>query len=86
MMLLALLSTVLPPYEQKGISHSDQLFMVMMKLRRGTMNQDLGYQFRIDVTQISKIFHLWIDTMAFQLKPLVKWPEREIIWTIVHIH
>ncbi|XP_065892096.1 uncharacterized protein [Dysidea avara] len=81
--LLALLSTVLPPYEHRGISHSDQLLMVLMKLRRATTNQDLAYRFRIDVTRVSKIFHLWIDTMAFQLKPLVKWPERGMIRTTI---
>ena len=83
MTLLALLSTVLSPYEHKGISHSDQLLMVLMKLRWGTTNQHLGYQFRIDVTRVSKIFHMWIDTMAVQLKPLVKWPEREMIRTTI---
>ena len=51
--LLALLSTVLPPYEHRGISHSDQLLMVLMKLRRATTNQDLAYRFRIDVTNQS---------------------------------
>ena len=81
--LLALLSTVLPPYEHRGISHSDQLLMVLMKLRRATTNQDLAYRFRIDVTRVSKIFHQWIDTMAFQLKPLVKWPERGMIRTTI---
>ena len=77
--LLTLLSTVIPPYDQRGISQGDQLLMVLMKLRRAVTNQDLGYRFKIDVTRVSKIFHLWIDTMAAQLKPMVKWPDREII-------
>jgi len=50
--LLALLSTVLSPYQHRGISHSDQLLMVLMKLRRATTNQDLAYWLSIDVTRV----------------------------------
>ncbi|XP_065914072.1 uncharacterized protein [Dysidea avara] len=77
--LLGLLSSVMPPYEQCGINPSDQLLMVLMKLRPAMTNQDLGYRFNIDMTRVSKNFHLWIDTMATQLTPLVKWPDRGMI-------
>ena len=56
--LLGLLSSVMPPYEQREINSSDQLVMVLMKLRQAMTNQDLGYRFNIDMTRVSKIFHL----------------------------
>jgi len=77
--LLGLLSSVMPPYEQHGIIPSNQLLMVLMKLRQAMTNQDLGYRFGIDMTDVSKIFYLWIDTMATQLNPLVKWPDQGMI-------
>ena len=77
--LLSLLSSVMPPYEKRGINPSDQLLMVLMKLRQAMTNQDLGYRFNIDMTRVSKTFQLWIDTMATQLIPLVKWPDRGMI-------
>jgi len=53
--------------------------MVLMKLRQAMTNQDLGYRFRIHLTRVSKIFHLWIDSMVTQLNLLVKWPDRGMI-------
>ena len=50
-----------------------------MQLRQAMTNQDLGYRFHIHLTRVSKIFHLWIDTMVTQLSPLVKWPDRAMI-------
>jgi len=74
--LLSLLSSVIPLSEQHGgISLSDQLLMVLIKLRQAMTNQDLGYRFHVHLTRVSKIFHLWIDTMVTQLSPLVKWPD-----------
>ena len=36
--------------------------LVLMKLRLAIPN--LAYHFRIHVTAVSKVFHLWIDTLA----------------------
>jgi len=69
----------MPPYKQHGIIPNDQLLMVLMKLRQAMTNQDLGYRFGIGMTRVSKIFHLWINTMATQLNPLVKWPDQGMI-------
>jgi len=62
-----------------GLSHSDQLLLVLMKLRLSIPNQDLAYRFRIDVTKVSKVFHVWIDIMARELRQLIVWPDRGII-------
>jgi len=64
--------------KQRGITVSDQILMVLMKLRQAMTNQHLGYRFHIDTTRVSKIFHHWVDTMFTQLSPLVKWPDRGI--------
>lgn len=62
-----------------GLSCSDQLLLVLMKLRLAVPYQDLGYRFRIHVTKVSKVFHLWIDAMARELSQLITWPDRDCI-------
>ena len=61
-----------------GLSNSDQLLLVLMKLRLAIPNQDLAYRFRIHVTKVSKIFHTWID-MARELNQFIVWPDRGCI-------
>ena len=66
--LLKLFSGVIPTASTGcGLGCSDQLLLVLMKLRLAVPNQDLGYRFRIHATKVSKVFHLWIDTMAREL-------------------
>ena len=62
-----------------GLSHSDQLLLVLMKLRLAIPNQDLAYRFKIHVTKVSKVFHTWIDIMARELNQFIVWPDRGCI-------
>ena len=62
-----------------GLSNSDQLLLVLMKLRLAIPNQDLAYWFRVHVTKVSKIFHTWIDIMARELNQFIVWPDRGCI-------
>ena len=50
-----------------------------MKLRLAVPNQDLGYRFRIHATKVSKVFHLWINTLARELNQLITWPDQDCI-------
>ena len=59
-----------------GLTCSDQLLLVLMKLRLAIPNQDLGYRFKIHVTKVSKVFHVWIDIMSRELNQLIVWPDR----------
>lgn len=79
-------SVILSSEQHGGITLSDQLLVVLMKLRQAMTNQDLGYRFHIHLTRVSKIFHLWIDAMVTQLSPLVKWPDRGMIRSTVVLY
>lgn len=57
----------------------DQLLLVLMKLRLATPLKDLSYRFNISISQVSVIFHLWLDVMSRELKQLIVWPDRGII-------
>ena len=54
-----------------GLSVTDELVLVLIKLSCAVTNEDLGYRFDVDKTKVTKIFHRWIDVMFQNLKPLV---------------
>ena len=58
-----------------SLSLGDQLLFVLMKFRLVIPNQDLAYQFGIHFTKVSKILHLWIETLSVELKRLITWPD-----------
>ena len=62
-----------------GMSPADELVIVIMKLSQGTTNQDLAYRFGINMSKVTKVFHMWIDVLAANMKSLIKWPDREMI-------
>ena len=64
-----------------GMSPADELILVLMKLSQGTTNQDLAYRFNIDMSKVTKVFHLWIDVLAVNMKSFITWPDREMIVT-----
>ena len=71
---------LLQPLLSKDLSRSrctlfDELLLVLMKLRLGVPNDDLGYRFNITATAVSSIFHKWINVMSIELKCLTCWPD-----------
>ena len=64
----------------QGLSVDDQFLLVLMKLRTGSPNKELGYRFEISPGRVSQIFHEWIDVMARELNQLIVWPDRQMIW------
>jgi hypothetical protein len=62
-----------------GLSVGDEFLLVLMKLSRALTNQDLAYRFGTHVTKVPKVFHRWIDLMVVNLKPLIAWPDRDMI-------
>ena len=49
----------------------DEFLMALLKFHLPTPNEDLGYQFDIDPSQVSRIFHKWIHVMSLELKCLI---------------
>ena len=55
------------------------LRMVLMKLRHAFKHQDLAYRLQVAVSQVSGIFHYWINIMSRELLCLIHRPDREIV-------
>ena len=73
---------LLEPLVSKNLKNSrcslaDELLIVLMKLRLGVPNDDLGFRFNISRAAVSYIFHKWISIMSIELKCLVHWPDYE---------
>lgn len=63
----------------RTITIKNQFLLVLMKLKMGVPNKDLAYRFGISPGRVSQLFHKWIDVMSQELKPLIIWPDRQMI-------
>ena len=61
------------------LSLMDEFLMVLMKLRVGLLNEDLGYRFGVSNSTVSRIFHKWLESMYCRLKPCIRWPDKETV-------
>ena len=50
-----------------------------MKIRLGLFDEDIGYQFDVHPSTVSRNFHRVLDLMFAKMAPLIKWPERTIL-------
>ena len=42
--------------------------------------QEYAYKFDVSVATVSLILLKWLAILDTKLKPLIKWPEREVLW------
>ena len=61
------------------LSLFDQFYLVLEKLRVGTLNQVLADNFNISQTTVSRVFISWINFLYFMLGGICIWPSREKI-------
>lgn len=61
------------------LSAEDQILLVLMKLRLGLLHLDLAERFDVSSATVSKIYRLWVPTLATYLEQLIIWPERGVI-------
>ena len=61
------------------LSLFDQLYLVLQKLRVGTLNQVLADTFNISQTTVSRVFISRINFLYFMLGSTCIWPSREKI-------
>ena len=54
--------------------------ILMAKLRLDSPLQEFAYKFDASVTSVSHILLKWLAILDTKLKPLMKWPEREVLW------
>ena len=62
-----------------SLSKFQQFVMTLMKLRLSLLNQDLGYRFKITDGSVSRLFLNMMDILFVRLKPLIKWPSRQVL-------
>ena len=58
------------------ISLLDQFYLVLQKLRVGTLNQVLAGSFNISQTTVSRVFISWIKFLYFMLGSTCIWPSQ----------
>ena len=58
---------------------SDQLLLVLMRLRGGFLVKDLAFRFSLSEQSVSELFSSWIGYMFCQLGQLSWWPHRDTI-------
>ena len=61
------------------LSLFDQFYLVLQKLRVGTLNQVLANTFNISQITVSRVFISWISFLCFMLGSICIWPSREKI-------
>lgn len=69
------------PYKPtpRALEPIDEFFLVLTRLRLGSLEQDLAERFRISTATVSRICTTWIKFLDKQLRPLITWPSRSLI-------
>ena len=63
----------------RALPPTEELFMTLIRLRLGLLEQDLAYRFNVSQSTVSRIVCTWINFQYLQLKERPLWPPREII-------
>ena len=64
---------------KRKLAPIDELFMVLVKLKRGSANKDLGERFSVHESHVSRIFITWINALCTILMTIDIWLPRSKI-------
>ena len=53
--------------------------MIQIKLSFNIFDQDLAYRFGVHQSIVSRLIKQGVTIMYIHLKPLIKWPEHELL-------
>ncbi|XP_014678536.1 PREDICTED: uncharacterized protein LOC106818335 [Priapulus caudatus] len=67
------------PGPKRKLSIKDEMLMTLMKLRLGLGNDFLGDIFLVSPALCSQVLNTWIKFLAYELKPLIYWPAKEVV-------
>uniref|UniRef100_A0A1X7SIY3 DDE Tnp4 domain-containing protein n=2 Tax=Amphimedon queenslandica TaxID=400682 RepID=A0A1X7SIY3_AMPQE len=84
---------LLKPFMEKRISKKrpplwsikDEFFITLSKLRLGLLYKDITCRSNISESNVSKIFHKWLDIMYRELRQLIVWPDGEKLYETLPI-
>ncbi|KAH9375389.1 hypothetical protein HPB48_021903 [Haemaphysalis longicornis] len=57
----------------------NHLFLVLVTLRLGLFQRDLGHRFNIHQSTVSRIFNEWMNLLFHRLGDLSLWPRCEVV-------
>ncbi|KAG9481177.1 hypothetical protein GDO78_010434 [Eleutherodactylus coqui] len=66
--------------ESETMSHIDQFFLFLCKVRQGFHNQDLAIRFNISQPRVSRIVVTWAHYLYLVLSEIPLWRSRETGW------
>ena len=65
---------------KRKLSHQDEFFLTLMRLRLGLLNEDIANRFGISPTLSSRIFTTWIRVLSKLLRhALITWLPEEAL-------
>ena len=67
----------------RRLTVKSELVLVLMKIRLALPNEFLAGLFGISVASCSSIINTWLRFLAKEFKPLVFWPEKESVRTMI---
>ena len=63
----------------RGLPPIKEFFMVLVRLRLGSLEQDLADRLEVSCSSVSRICTTWINFLYLKLKEIPLWPPREVI-------
>lgn len=76
-------STDHQPKEPRGrrqkLSHEDQLFLTLVKLRIGLFHVHLAHIFNVSPSTVSRTFTTWVNLLYVRLTELPWWSPRDVV-------
>ena len=75
-------SADLKEHHNSNLSLFQEFLVSIINLRFNLCDQDIAYRFGVS---LSKTFRKWINRMYIRLKPTIKWPDHEILKTMLNV-
>ena len=65
--------------KKRSIIPADELFLTLSRLRANVPEKVLADQFKISISEVSRIFVTWVDHLFSRLNQLPVWATRETV-------
>ncbi|CAC5421813.1 unnamed protein product [Mytilus coruscus] len=72
---------------KRKLSVKDEIVMTLMKCKVGMNSELLGDFCGVQLSVVSQVLNTWLKFLAYELKPLIHWPDKEITKeTLPHVY